>query len=231
MIRVLLASLPFFTNAVFRKFTQTSDFFSIVPTSLDESNFIKRIQQYGCYCYPNLRNNPLTGQGPPVDDIDAACQRYQKCRKCLEIQIDADMNWDALNYKYDSDDLDNGILTCTNSDDQKQKLCLCDKEFAEGLAAVGDFDGIYDLNFWLNKKHVGAQQKAGNPTFDYENTCRGLSSGVGPADSCCGTEYPFVFPYNSDGKSCCANPTGGFGRTYDPDLFDCCNGEVKQSCV
>ena len=32
------------------------------------------------------RNDPKSGKGKPVDELDATCQQYKQCQKCARMQ-------------------------------------------------------------------------------------------------------------------------------------------------
>lgn len=217
--------------ADFRKFTQTSELFAVIDSQHDVTN---RIQEYGCYCYPNKKSNALNGKGVPVDAIDEACQKYQRCRRCLEIEIDLDENviadgWDGLNFNYNDNDFLNNIITCENTNKKglkyaKDSLCACDKEFVEALAAL-DFDNVYNEDYWFNEHNQREREKNGLARTEYNDVCTPQPSNLGPADSCCGTGFPDMFPYPSSERGCC-ELSNGDKRTYNTEYYQCCSGSI-----
>merc|ERR1719210_1851284 len=217
--------------ADFRKFTQTSELFAVIDSQYDVT---ERIQEYGCYCYPNKKSQALNGKGVPVDAIDEACQKYQRCRRCLEIEIELDENvissWDALNYNYNDDVfLINRQIICENTNQRglkyaKDSLCACDKEFVESLAAI-DFDNVYNTDNWFNEHNQRERERNGFERIEYSDVCTPQPSNLGPADSCCGTGFPDMFPYPSGERGCC-EMSNGDRRTFDSENFQCCNGSI-----
>jgi hypothetical protein len=169
--------------------------------------FINRVNQYGCHCWPSERKEHLTGYGKALDSIDESCFVLKQCHKCIGIDYPENdsrpQGCDPVTTKYKakiSRDGSNGLsITCantlnakgTNNGDCKRSLCECDKAFADSFAT----------NFADWSSDTWQLEQNGN----YDEMCvrnsRGARAlGTGP-DSCCGN-YPNIKAYNSATHSC-----------------------------
>ena len=171
---------------------------SQINTSLDYQTIVKRIQNYGCHCFPGM-SRAAGGQGAPVDDMDSACHTLFKCHRCVDMDHNNACDVDAGKYRFSIRD---GEITCNgdrNSDCQ-QNQCQCDKEFALTMGQIWD-DDAYNFHYWLARNNVRAMENAGTPVFDFADTCQNSQSNSTP-DSCCG-EYPHRRPFSSVMMECC----------------------------
>jgi hypothetical protein len=169
--------------------------------------FIKRVNNYGCHCWPSQTKEHLTGHGKGLDSIDETCMSLKKCHKCVNILYpegeDRPEGCDPVSTKYKaqlSKDGNGGLsITCkntlnkkgNNNGDCKRSLCECDKAFADSFA--NNFSVWAKENWKLEE----------NGTYDdmCVRTSRGSRTiGSGP-DSCCGN-FPDVKAYNSATHSC-----------------------------
>jgi hypothetical protein len=175
-------------------------------SKIKSRDFIKRVNNYGCHCWPSLTKEHLTGYGNPLDEIDATCFSLKKCHKCVNILYPEGENrpqgCDPVTTKYKAklSRADDGLhITCSNvlnkkgnnNGDCKRSLCECDKAFANSFAQ----------NFQEWSEDLWKLEEQGR----YEETCvrtsRGSRTiGSGP-DSCCGN-FPDVKAYNSATHSC-----------------------------
>ena len=68
-----------------------------VNTTWTRSVFAKRIQNYGCHCFPKF-GRKAGGQGPSLDGYDDLCRILARCHKCVEMdhsdKIGKDFNAD-----------------------------------------------------------------------------------------------------------------------------------------
>merc|ERR1712050_537251 len=145
---------------------------------LRAKEFLKRVNNYGCHCWPNNKGKEhLTGYGQPLDDVDPVDTKYKaKLTKqddgSIEIQC---MN--TLNRKG------------TNNGDCKRGLCECDKAFAEQFSATF---GQWDEELW-------------NLDDAYDQVCqrngRAPERSMSGPQQCCG-EFPARRSYNPDNKQC-----------------------------
>lgn len=199
---------------------------SQVDTGLSWQDFEKRIQNYGCHCFPHS-SKAAGGTGEAVDSMDLLCRKLYRCHKCVELEKSG-CDPHRGNYRHHVEDNGDGTNTivCDNINDTdeehcKMAQCLCDADFAYQMGEVySDMD--YNTFFWLNPKWVRQQNNNGNPVMDYDATC--TIGGVHEApDMCCGDDFPNKAPYFSGARSCCASS----GRTYNTISEKCCdNGDI-----
>lgn len=184
--------------------------YSQITTSWTRDVFEKRINKYGCHCFPNGTKS-AGGSGTAVDPIDAACKQLYKCHKCVELTWGDDaVDVDTGRYTWGTND--DGTLNCDrNANNPSRKaLCECDRAFAYNLASVWADDQYNDF-YWKANRHV-----RNNPTFDYDSTCVNVGNGGGAADQCCGTGFPNMEPFNSSERSCCVS------SVYNILTSECC---------
>merc|ERR1712147_33797 len=179
-----------------RKFSATTDFaWSQISskTSWSMQDFEKKIQNYGCHCFPANGRIP-GGKGAPVDGIDAVCRELARCHSCVAMDHGFQGKVSQEKYKYA---VSAGTIDCSsNTDSMKMDQCLCDKHFAETLGNIWD-DNLYDLANWTNRRN--AQQ-----TIDVQSQCTANGSNSGNLNSCCGT-FPTRRPYNDNLFECCSD--------------------------
>lgn len=173
--------------------------------------FINKVNQYGCHCWPSETKEHLTGQGKPLDEIDSACWELRQCHKCISINyVEGETRpdgCDPVTTKYKakiSRDENNGLaITCSNqlngkknnNGDCKRSLCECDKAFA---ASFADSFATWSADVWKLEESQTYNDMCQRPNGGQQ---RLLNSGP---DSCCGT-YPYVKPFNSATHSCIDN--------------------------
>lgn len=166
--------------------------------------FIKRVNQYGCHCWPSQKKEHLTGYGKALDPIDEACFTLKQCHKCIGIDYGSrSQGCDPVDTKYKAKISRNGSgglsITCantlnakkTNNGDCKRSLCECDKQFADSFSQ--NFEE-WSADTWNLEE---------NGTYDamcIRNSRGSRAMGTGP-DSCCGN-YPSIRAYNSATHSC-----------------------------
>merc|ERR1711988_368437 len=110
--------------------------------------FVKRIQNYGCHCFPSAGRMP-GGSGAPVDAIDEACRNLARCHSCVASDHGFVGRISQEKYRYA---INAGEIDCSsNSDQQKLEQCQCDKKFAEDLGASWS-DSNWDIH---NGKPLG----------------------------------------------------------------------------
>lgn len=190
-----------------------------ITTSFDIRDIYHRLQNYGCYCFPE-EGRAAGGAGTPVNAIDGLCKKLAGCHKCINMEHGADIDADKDKYKWDV--TAEGDLDCSrNVDPAKRDLCLCDSEFAMEMRFVWS-DSSYDEMYWLSPKQV-ANSPAGSK-FDYSSTCQASGAGmVGVAvDACCGEAFPAMTPYHTANKDCCASAA----KPYNVATDDCCGGHI-----
>lgn len=190
-----------------------------VNTAFTYSEMVKRVQNYGCHCFPGTSRSAI-GYGTPVDELDSACRTLQQCHKCVDIEFSNSCDVDFGKYRYAVDAV-TGNVDCSRNSGCKLAQCMCDAEFAYSL---GSFWADADHNefFWLGKKNKRARAKAGLAIMDPASTC--TQSGGLEVDTCCGAAFPNKVPYESASRACCAVS----GKTYDFATEECCvDGSVR----
>merc|ERR1711937_1071039 len=187
-----------------RKFNAISRMsYELVDTSFSAKEFGKRIQNYGCHCFPGFTKE-AGGQGAPVNEVDGLCKVLARCHKCVAIEFPGEIDVNTGKYNWE---VDGGSISCAKtSNPARRALCQCDAAFAMSMATTWD-DADFNTFYWL-----AAQNN--DPQFDQEATCAvGTGAGgAGNADQCCNMQ-----PYDSDSKSCCKGTT-----LYNHVLNECC---------
>jgi len=179
-----------------RKFRGVMDmFYGVSNTKYSRAVLAAFVRNYGCHCFQE-QEKIVGGKGKPVDEQDSLCRRLQQCHTCVSMDHTNKCDPDVGNYRYTIDGTLKTISCSENTDKCKRNACECDKAFALDFAAIWD-DNKFNRYYWKNKYNL----KAGNPTFDMEETCKITGFGS-PKDECCG-EYPSRKPYNSVLYQCC----------------------------
>lgn len=200
-----------FSESALRKFSHINKMLMTqINTQLSSSEISKRIQNYGCHCFPG-NSRAAGGKGPAVDEIDRLCAQLARCHKCIEFDHGnfVDGSWDADIGKYRWSEETDGSLSCDgNDEDHKRDLCECDRFYAVEMGKVWD-DLSYNMTYWNAKNNAEFD-------FDYANVCV-QQYGPGSSDDCCG-DYPERYPYDSNTKMCCDEA----GKAYDDSMYECC---------
>jgi len=186
-----------------KKFSHIVDMInSQITTSLSSDVIVKRIQNYGCHCFPGM-TRAAGGQGSPVDALDSQCQALYRCHRCVNMDFPGQCDVNAGKYRFS---ISNGVITCeTNRNSPCQiNQCECDKEFATNFGSMWD-DSSFNFHYWLNRNNVRDQDAAGTPTFDYASACVNAQNNVSP-DQCCGNTA-IRRPYSSTVYDCCTDGT------------------------
>ena len=200
------------------------------PTRNARKNFSYMVSNYGCHCFPNFKST-IGGKGKPVDQLDEVCRSLFRCYRCIDIESDEYGSCDTNQggYKYgllENDDGNGNVNRDINCDTMfnkspmcKTHQCQCDRQFADSLAALFE-DGsnwAYNPDYWLNPKYVKRAEANGDPVFDKNASCDAVASP--PADRCCGADYPFKIPYDSQNRECCESAN----KSYDFFAQECCD--------
>lgn len=180
------------TDATEKKFSAIVEFaYSQVTTADDVGTWHKKIQNYGCHCFPDATRVP-GGKGAPVDDMDNLCRDLARCHACVELDHGVS-NIGLEKYKYV---VTGSTIDCSsNTEAVKLQQCECDKQFAIALGGVWD-DASFNTFYWGNKNN-------NDPQFDIVSTCT-AGSGAGVQDACCGAS-PDRRPYSSAVFECCSD--------------------------
>ena len=177
---------------------------SQINSTLNARDISRRLQNYGCHCFPGMGRNG-NGAGPPQDDYDSLCRDLSKCHKCILFDH---FTLDPIMSKYRWSLNKANEIVCKNRHPQNQNLCECDAHYATQLGRIWR-DEKFDYTIWRNRKNKAFK-------LDWRNVCsapmtkhlpgRSLFDQVAVQD-CCGT-YPYRHPYNLDsGLNCCDDGT------------------------
>jgi len=175
---------------------------------------------YGCWC--NIHSDRQHAQKPlghPIDGFDTACQHWQQCHKCTQMD-DTDCIPLLVNYNflipsttssmYSSSQQD---VSCLNSANGCARWnCECDAAFAKQLVSL-----VTRNEFDRNNAHS-------NSAFDSLRQCEWIGS-FETHDECCGN-YPLRFPFATQygNRACCIN------KTYNVAEGVCCDdGQISGS--
>ena len=170
---------------------------------------------YGCWC--NLykdRKHARKGLGRPLDAFDIACQHWQQCHQCTQMD---DTDCTPLLVPYDlsfkktinSYGITKQEVSCDKaSDGCAHWNCQCDANLAKQMVTLvmrGEFD----------PRNVHS-----NPEFDASRQCE-WTGNYETHDECCGT-YPLRFPFSTGygNRACCMN------KTYNTAEGICCDDGV-----
>lgn len=190
-----------------------------IATAFSYSEISKRLQNYGCHCFPGSTRSAI-GHGNAVDELDEACRTLGQCHKCVDIDFGnaCDVDWGKYRYTVDG----SGAVDCSRNTGCKLAQCLCDAEFAYSVGGFWD-DANHNGFFWLQKRNKKIRAKNGMPIMDPAVTCQATLGGVQP-DSCCGNAFPNKKPYDSTARDCCALS----GTTFNAGFEECCaDGSVR----
>ena len=194
----------------------------------DYSMTFEKFFNYGCSCFKNLDlsdrdiYNLKIESGLPVDNIDASCNRANRCRSCSFKDFNNECHA-YRNYLYTTsyennvpgmrclDDPTNGpVSQC------RRAQCECDLEFFKNIAA------------FYNEYNLSNSPVYGNfDSYQCQSSCKDSTDGCISADRCCG-KYPERDPYHSDGNKQCCKFTPFFKDTHK-----CCGENVvlgSQQC-
>lgn len=182
----------------------------------------KELKRYGCWCWVNgkIDGKTLTqGTGKPVDEIDSACKRLFQCYQCAN--SDFGETCDYVSTRYDkSQEIDTitgeKSITCNEDENTcERSLCECDRQFAV------EYGVAVNSGKWNSEFH---QEYSTDNNWDPYNKDNCKNDGVREEGDkkCCGN-YPFRFPMvENANRNCCE----GAGKSYDPNMHECCNDEV-----
>ena len=102
------------------KYPNLADVLDTAAPGIDHS----KILSYGCQCQ-FLDGRPLaaSGNGHPVDPIDAACKQYRECQTCAQMDDGADCNVENVDWMYRID-LDVPQLDCLDPGMIPFRFCI-----------------------------------------------------------------------------------------------------------
>jgi len=189
-------------------------------------NVLLEIEHYGCWCY--FGSEYTKGRGKTQDEIDEMCQMLHFGYECIIRDSDSDgtlgcFPWDVnytntINASVVTDPF-TGHITGSIESDCSSNIDLC---ALRSCVVEMQFVHTY-FHLWIDRKFDRTTFAPPNKNllhsegFDSEDICHGAKSGyIEPEQLCCG-DYPFRFPYNSNGnRACCGN------KTYNPNIHQCC---------
>lgn len=171
---------------------------------------------YGCHCLTDAdhvsEEHGLVG-GQTIDDIDSTCKQMGVCYRCLRNKYqdeNGNSTCDPETTRYRFSFFPDGTVDCSsNRDPCKRDTCMCDKDFAEGVAQ-------HDHQ-WDPSNHV---TRGG---FNRHETCQMAPARSGaPFETCCGMDsFPMV-GYKKQGHDACCGNNGQYAVGYDSSSETCC---------
>lgn len=184
----------------------------------NDKNFIRKIFNYGCHCYPGGPRQLLkTGHGKPLDEIDTACQKHKNCYKCIKALFN-DGSWldetgcnpENTAYKMVANLRDYTVSCRVDQTSCRKSLCECDLQFATSITEIANFDQLHN--------HTYLERNG----FDYASNCPRRGSNINEDIACCGDKksFPSVDILNGKKDACCAN------LAYNSNREECCSPNV-----
>jgi len=199
------------------------------------AQFVDAIDEYGCWCY--FQDDHGKGRGLPANEVDALCQKLHHGYEC--ILIDAEEEGDVpdengnggcipWNEPYQSgsglgllaDDPENN-----NNANALRKSCARANRYndcARRTCIVENFFIMQMFRTFLAGIQFDPSLKHSAGNWDRIADCP-IKEGVEAEKECCGT-YPHRFPFKlqtlGGPRNCCGE------KTYNPDVQECCPGEV-----
>jgi len=201
---------------------------------------LEAINGYGCWCYldnewrdadQKLINRPsILAHGQVVDTIDEACRALINAYKCIEMDAEAngDFDCDAQSVPYDAyNSFQSTVSLEVYCNRENVGLCAINACIAEGAFTfmyrdyfignpiIGDITSVEGYNV----AHTHASNNGG--TFDPAVECQGIPNPVGSDKECCGdfalqSRKPFRLYSGFTTRSCCSN------QVLNNELNKCC---------
>jgi len=183
---------------------------------------------YGCWC--SVLDHNIAKKGPALDEFDQLCRSLELCRRCIVIDLEAEIGPDngcdpyqesyALDALY-TGECDTGLTPCS------RKACECEHKFTRDLLAITNSNLQVPDASLLHDGDFNKEQQCDNGK---SNESAAGASTAGDV-SCCGA-YPHRYPYNIAGgeRACCGS------EVYSTMAKTCCprddgNGfEAKPFC-
>jgi len=191
------------------------------------SDYISAIDEYGCWCY--FQEDHGKGRGPPANEVDAQCKVLHDGYTCILLDAEAENDecipWDV---PYSSgtglglvaDDPENN-----NNANALRKSCARSNRFdncAERSCIVESFFVMQLFRHFLSGVQFDMSLKHSLGNWDRIEDCP-IKVGVDAEKECCGT-YPHRFPFKlatlGGARACCGE------LTYNPDVQECCAGNI-----
>merc|ERR1712139_560177 len=98
---------------------------------------IKKLQKYGCHCFPGVPVGKAGGHGPHVDKMDWNCKMLARRHKCIEMEYPDMCDYTGQGkYRYATNSITKEIDCSMNTEPCKKAQCECDKKFAERMGAM-----------------------------------------------------------------------------------------------
>jgi hypothetical protein len=197
------------------------------------SGFIESINQYGCWCY--FQDDHGKGRGPAANEVDALCQKLHQGYECIILDAleEGDTECVPWNEPYQSG---SGLgLVATDPENNNnanalRKSCARANRFndcARRTCIVENFFIMQMFKTFLSSVTFDPSLKHSLGNWDRIDDCP-TKAGIDAEKECCGT-YPHRFPFKLQtlygARNCCGE------LTYNPDVMECCSGNVvKLQC-
>jgi len=197
------------------------------------SSFISNIDEYGCWCY--FQDDHGKGRGQAANEVDAQCQKLHQGYECIIIDAEEEGDSECVpwNEPYQSgsglglvaDDPENN-----NNANALRKSCARANRFndcARRTCIVENFFIMQLFKVFLSGYQFDGSLKHSLGNWNGIDDCP-TKVGIDAEKECCGT-YPHRFPFKLatlyGARNCCGE------LTYNPDVMECCAGNVvKLSC-
>lgn len=186
----------------------------------NDKNFIRKLFNYGCHCYPGGPSHLLkSGYGKPLDEIDSACQKHKNCYKCLKsifnegtwaVEDGVGCNPETTAYKMTANIKDYSVQCRADQTACRKALCECDLEFAKSIAGIEEFDLVHN--------HTYLERNG----FKSEDHCQKRGLNPSEAITCCGNKksFPYVEILTKNKDQCCE------GVAFNSNREECCAPNV-----
>lgn len=186
---------------------------------------LEKYLYYGCYCFPDGSTRLFSGYGEPIDEVDRVCKAFQTCYRCVGIDYGQEECINTRGYAFQgNENKETGQKQLICKDNGKGEAsqcsraqCECDKQLAIELA---------EMEIAWNPMNQGSKYGM----FERQTQCAAQERAAIETDTiepkCCGY-YPKRTPYAYNGPNGIRNCCGS--KTYDPNMLECCPGDVLQS--
>jgi len=225
-------------------------FLDHIPEENRRKHISKKLQNYGCSCFPDNAKAAEKTQ-LAVDELDTACRNLRICRRCVEIEYPGQCDTDYDRYKWTTDS-NNGMVQCNFDQAKREKakqdsdceynLCQCDAAFVDTVFELwtgqSSSGWAWNDDYWRDRNYVKVMTKDGKESelFDYNNSCYRPTSSTGGGGGGSGGSGGSGSPRSggSDVKCCGDYPNKSLynskskkccneaGRAYSPVIEVCC---------
>lgn len=181
------------------------------------------LDQYGCWCY--FESDHGSGRGQPVDDVDKFCKTLHDGYSCIMMDSES---WDDVcipwEVEYESAIGAGGLNGMSIEELRSECEVKNGKNTCESMVCA--VEGWFVQSFFLYSVSGGTlnPENVHENGFDSIESCP-IKTGEYSEKECCG-QYPERFPFKTQGgvRGCCGQ------RTYQSDIYSCCDDKVRMVC-